>query len=95
MEKQIQLQHPAGRKAVTIDREKYELLRKAMINHLLMNGESTHTEILRAVKEDFQRNQVEFEGSVEWYLEWVKLDLEAKKEIRRNKDTSSIKFCIF
>lgn len=94
MEKQIQLQHPRGRKAVTIDRNKYDLLKKAMINYLRTNGESTHSEILHAVKEDFQTNRVEFEGSVEWYFEWVKLDLEARKEIRRNRDKSSIKFCV-
>jgi hypothetical protein len=42
--------------------------------------------------EDFKRNKTLFEGSVEWHMEWVKLDLEARKVITRIDDTSQIKF---
>jgi len=33
-----------------------------------------------------------FEGSVEWHMEWVKLDLEARKLIIRTCDDAPVKF---
>jgi hypothetical protein len=83
MDQKIQLIHPAGKKAVSIDKGKYDVLKKAIINYLKTNGKSTHAEILQAIAEDFKKNKTKFEGSVEWHLEWVKLDLEARNEIKR------------
>lgn len=94
MEQKIQLTHPAGKKAVSIDKGKYDVLKKILMRHLKNKGESTHDEIFQTVKEDFKKNDTKFEGSVNWYLEWVKLDLEAKKEIKRVSDKSPIKFTI-
>ncbi len=91
MEK-IQLRHPAGKKAIRMDSDKYEALRNVMLNHLKKNHESTHTEMLHAITENFKKNKIKFEGSIEWYMEWVKLDLEARNEIKRSEDTSPIKF---
>lgn len=90
----IQLIHPAGRKAVRMDKEKYDSLRNSILKHLKTKGDSTHSEILLAVTEDFKKNNLNFEGSIEWHLEWVKLDLEARKEIIRTVDKSPIKFTI-
>ncbi len=92
METKIQLQHPAGKKAVTMDQGKYETLKKALLKCLNTNGESTHKEIFEAITEDFKMRKTEFEGSVEWHMEWVKLDLEARGEIKRIGDVSPIKF---
>ncbi|NOU47897.1 MAG: hypothetical protein HOO86_12680 [Bacteroidales bacterium] len=92
MEQKIQLKHPAGKKAVSMDKEKYNVIEKSVLNYLQAKGESTHTEILMAVTEDFKNNNTLFKGSVEWHLEWVKLDLEARKVISRISDTSPIKF---
>lgn len=39
-------------------------------------------------------NKTKFEGSVEWHMEWVKLDLEARKEIRRIGDKYPVRFAI-
>lgn len=94
MEKLIQLKHPAGKKAVTMDKAKYVALKKPLLNRLKTKGESTHKEILRAITEDFAKNKTKFEGSVEWHMEWVKLDLEARKEIRRIGDKSPLKFTL-
>jgi hypothetical protein len=94
MNQKIQLIHPEGKKAVSIAKEKYDLLSKAVLNSLKSNGKSTHEEILNSITEDFKKNKVKFEGSVNWYLEWVKLDLEARKEIKRVKDQSPVRFFV-
>ncbi len=94
MEQKIQLKHPAGKKAVSMDKEKYDALKKALLNRLKAKGESTHTEILQTITEDFKKNKTKFDGSIEWHMEWVKLDLEARKEIKRIGDKSPIKFAV-
>ena len=94
MEQKIQLNHPAGKKAVSMDIEKYDALKKVLLNHLRTKGESTHAEILQAITEDFKKNKAKFEGSIEWHMEWVKLDLEARNKIKRIDDISPIKFVI-
>jgi hypothetical protein len=94
METKIQLKHPAGKKAISMDKDKYETLKKILFNRLKTKGESTHTELLQAITEDFKKNKIKFAGSVEWHMEWVKLDLEAKNEIIRIGDKSPVKFAI-
>jgi hypothetical protein len=92
MEQKIQLQHPAGKKAISMDKEKYGAIEKSLLNCLKGKAESTHKEILNAITEDFKTNKIKFAGSLEWHMEWVKLDLEAKKKITRIADTTPIKF---
>jgi hypothetical protein len=93
MEK-IQLKHPEGKKAISMDPVKYEVLKSAMVKFLSSHQECTHDEIYQAVVKDFKETQVKFEGSVEWNLEWVKLDLEARNVIRRTSTKSPIKFSL-
>ena len=94
MEQIIQLTHPAGKKAVRMDKQKYEAVRRPLLDRLRTRGESTHTEILQAIVEDFSKNKTKFEGSVEWHMEWVKLDLESRQEIRRIGDRSPVTFAL-
>ena len=94
MEQTIQLRHPAGKKAVSMDQSKYDLLKKPLLRQLKTNDGSTHTEILQAILNDFDRNGTTFDGSVEWHMEWVKLDLEARNEIKRIPKTSPIRFAL-
>jgi hypothetical protein len=93
MNEKIKLTHPAGKKAVSMDKGKYDAVKRPLLDRLAM-GESTHTEILHAITEDFSRNKTKFDGSVEWHMEWVKLDLEAKHEIKRLGGTSPIRFAL-
>ena len=95
MEQRIQLKHPEGKKAVSITKSKYDALKEVLLNHLKKKGESTHTELLEAIIEDFKKNKIKFEGSIQWYMEWVKLDLEANKIIQKVKETTPQKFSIF
>jgi hypothetical protein len=94
MDQKIQLIHPAGKKAVSIQKDKYDVLKNVILNCLKVKGESTHAEILHAITEDIRNNKFKFEGSLNWYLEWVKLDLEGRKIIKRVSDKSPIRFTI-
>lgn len=75
-----------------MDKGKYDSLKKVLLNGLTAKGESTHAEILQTITEDLKKSEIKFEGSVEWHLEWVKLDLEANKIIARVPKTSPQKY---
>lgn len=92
METKVQLKHPEGKKAIRVDKEKYDLLKRFLLKVLKANGELTHSEISQAIILDLKKNKIDFTGSVQWYLEWVKLDLEARKEIKRSKNKAGDKF---
>ena len=91
METKIQLLHPAGKNAFKIDAGKYKLMSDAIIRSLKKQA-LTHKEILDAINAYFKKSKIKFEGSVEWYMEGVKLDLEAKKMVKRIKEGSRLKF---
>jgi hypothetical protein len=94
MEQKIQLRHPEGKKAVGMLQSKYEVLKKAILKHLEKKGQASHTEIWQAVTRDFKNNKIQFEGSLQWHLEWVKLDLEANKIIERVAGTLPQKYAL-
>ena len=91
MEAKIQLLHPAGKNAFRIDAGKYKVMSHAII-HCLKKQALTHKEMLDAINAYFKKSRIKFEGSVEWYMEGVKLDLEAKKIVKRIKESSKLKF---
>ena len=95
MESKIQLRHRAGKKAISMEKGKYEVMKKTLLNCLSAKGPSTHTEILQALTEDFKQNNIVFDGSLEWHMEWVKLDLEAGNEIKRMDRDSPVRFSLF
>jgi len=80
MEERILTKHPAKKHGVNISKEKYELIRKAIIQSLRTEGRLTYTDLARAVKRKLKGR---FEDSVLWYVESVKLDLEARRVIER------------
>ena len=92
MEQKRQLKHPAGKKAISMDKEKYNVIEKSLLICLKGKAESTHKEILNAITEDFKKDKIKFAGSIEWHMEWVKLDLEARQKITRIADMTPIKF---
>jgi len=81
-EEKIQLVHPAGKKLPRIDKSKYDEMKKAIFASL-KKGPLTHMELHQMVLDTFKKNKVKFEGAIEWYMEGVKLDLEASKQIKR------------
>ena len=86
MEKKIQLQHRLGKHAVRIDADKYEPIEKALLYVLKNHGSLTHTELFAAVEDYFHQNNLQFEGSLDWYTQSVKMNLEAIHAIERTAD---------
>lgn len=80
MEKtKILTRHPRGKRGVNIDEQKYEALKKTILA-ALKKKELTHDELFARLDEKLEGK---FEGSIHWYGETVKLDLEARKLIER------------
>jgi hypothetical protein len=88
----IQLRHPLGKKAVRIDQERYDILRASILRVLRSTGGGSHAELVRAVAADLNSRALAIEGSLEWYLESVKLDLEARGLIARDATRSPVQF---
>jgi len=80
-EETIQTLHPeSSKQGVRISREKYELVRAAILTFLHARGALPFTELAHLVEDALLPT---FDGSVMWYYTTVKLDLEARGEIRR------------
>jgi len=73
--------HPLGKKGVNISRDKYDVMRRTIMQ-VLKREPLTHVELTRAVERALRGK---FAGSIAWYMECLKLDLEARKVIRRLK----------
>jgi len=80
LEDKVLALHPQGKRSVHISREKYEVIRNAILRSLKDGSEKTHLELYAATRKLLPRN---FEGSPMWYFETVKLDLEARGLIER------------
>ena len=79
MEEKIVTRHPKGKKGVNINKAKYETMKKAIIS--VLNKEPlTHHELTHATERQLRGK---FEGSIPWYMEATKLDLEARGILER------------
>ena len=79
MDEKILTLHPQGKKGVNISREKYETMKTALLE-VLGKRALTHDELTAAVE---KRMKGTFDGSIPWYMESTKLDLEARGVIER------------
>ncbi len=81
MDETIVTLHPdPARQGARIDRDKYELLRTTILDLLRERGALNLSALGELVADKLQED---FDGSVMWYFTTVKLDLEARGEIRR------------
>ena len=80
MKDTIRTLHPEKKQGVKISKEKYEIIRKAILCVLETQKEITFMNLSRAVEKEVNGT---FEGSVLWYVTTVKLDLEARGQIKR------------
>jgi hypothetical protein len=88
MDQKVHLKHPQGKNSISMNKDKYHLLKPAVLKFLRANGKATFREISAAVERDFKKNGTKFNGSLPWHLEWIKLDLEARRIIKRVAGTS-------
>ena len=77
--KKILTKHPLGKSGKNIDKNKYDIVKEAILS-ALRNNELTHTELFSRLNKSLKGK---FPGNISWYGETVKLDLEAKKIIER------------
>jgi hypothetical protein len=80
MKDMIRTLHPEKKPGVNISKTKYEIIRKAILSTLHGQKEMTFMNLSRAVEKEVNGS---FEGSVNWYVTTVKLDLEARGMIKR------------
>lgn len=93
MEK-IKLIHPEGKSGVAMNKDKYEMLKISFLSCLQKLKVATFDELVTAVEKDLQKRKLKTEGKLPWNLFWVTLDLEAKKEIYKDRSSSPIKYSI-
>jgi len=93
MEK-IKLIHPEGKKAVSMEKDKYETLKKSFIKCLKIRKTASFKELLVDVTADLQRENIRISGVIEWNLFWVTLDMEARGDLKRNKSISLHKYSL-
>ena len=94
MDQKVQLKHPQSKKPISMSKDKYDLLKPAVLKYLRAKRKATFTEISAAIAKDFRTNGTKFKGSLPWHLEWVKLDLEARKIIKRVPNTTPQEYMI-
>ena len=80
MKDMIRTLHPKKKQGVNISKEKYEIIRKAILSTLRAQKEISFMNLSRAVEKEVDGK---FEGSVMWYVTTVKLDLEARGTVKR------------
>ena len=80
MRERIRTLHPEKKQGVNISREKYDVIRSAILCVMKRQKEITFMKLSRAVEKEVNGN---FEGSVTWYVTAVKLDMEARGELKR------------
>ncbi len=80
MKDKIRTLHPEKKQGVNISKEKYDIIRSAILCVLQRQKEITFMKLSRAVEEEVNGN---FDGSVTWYVTTVKLDMEARGELKR------------
>ena len=78
MEEKVLTLHPQGKRGVNISRSKYETMKKTIVE-ILGKAELTHAELTAAVEKKLKGK---FDGSIPWYMEGTKLDLEARGVIQ-------------
>jgi hypothetical protein len=81
MEDKILALHPEENKSsVNISRQKYQLVKEAIVTSLQTDNEMTFKEMtFKELTENVQAQLMgRFDGSIPWYVTTVKLDLEAR-----------------
>ncbi|MAW61549.1 MAG: hypothetical protein CMJ94_12030 [Planctomycetes bacterium] len=84
-EERFQTLHPdPGKQGENIVKWKYEAVRAALLQQIPDQGEGAlFSELPDGVRKALSPKQLDELGSVSWYVTTVKLDLEARGEIRR------------
>jgi hypothetical protein len=80
VEEKILTLHPYGKKGVNISKEKYDIVRQAILSILGQQQETLFKDLPAEVERVMEK---EFDGSISWYVTTIKLDMEARGLIIR------------
>jgi len=80
MGKRILTLHPQGKQGVNIDQAKYDQIRAAIVLALEQHRELAFGELITKLEAQLSGK---FQGSIPWYVTTVKLDLEARRVLKR------------
>lgn len=78
-EEQIRLLHPEGKQGAKILKRRYEAIRKAILEEVDASGEISFMDLTERAPKRLSH----FDGKTTWYITAVKLDLEARGELKR------------
>jgi hypothetical protein len=90
----IQLAHPDGKKAIAMDKQKYDALRTSFLACLKKRKVANFDELVLDVQKDLEKKKIVIVGKLAWNLFSVSLDLVAKKEIVKDRTSSPIQYSI-
>ncbi len=90
----VQLVHPEGKQAISMQRSKYDMLCASLLDCLKIKQPLTFKEILDAVAGDLKKKKLVVQGKLEWNLFWVTLDLVAKNKINKDRSVTPILYTI-
>jgi Family of unknown function (DUF6958) len=82
VEEKILTLHPQGKAGRKISKEKYDMMKKTILE-VLRGKELSHAELFAQIEKSLKNK---FQGNIGWYAETVQLDLEARKIIERTAD---------
>ncbi|MBI4020546.1 MAG: hypothetical protein HY367_04385 [Candidatus Aenigmarchaeota archaeon] len=80
----VKAKNPGWKRGLSIDKAKYDVMRSAILD-CLKKRQCTHTEMANYTGKKLKGK---FPGSIEWYMQVVKRDLEGKGVIGRVPKTS-------
>lgn len=93
MEK-IQLKHPEGKKAILMNKDKYDALKTSFISCLKARKSAPFKELLSDVTDDLKNKKIKIQGVIEWNLFWVTLDMEANNDLKKDKTVSPYRYSL-
>lgn len=85
MDEKILTLHPQGKRGFAISKPKYDTMKNSVIETFTDFNELTFTEL---TNETHQKLAGKFDGSINWYVVTVKLDLEARGILERVTQTT-------
>ena len=82
LSQKVECANPHTGRRMSIDKNTYDLISKAIYHSLKTGKALTYTQIVEAIYDGFKAKGILFEGSIEWYAVTVKNDMEAKGTIQ-------------
>ena len=74
----VELLNPNTRRSMNIDQHIYDIFSKAIYHSLKSGKQLTFTQMVEGVDDCFKKQNIQFEGSLEWYCISIKNDMHSR-----------------